>query len=175
MFDAGGGESELLAGRERLRLFAWRDRAFSPKYIFTDALTDRAKRINLRVSPQRARLEDTPQTRNEQWRLLDAFAHYSLLSQADYHDIRLKMLALSGQPTDPAVMSPELIDLLANLEHIRRCRYYYLNNYIAGVPENGSREDPIRRLSIELMSYDALPEEEKERRRETVRMLLSMK
>lgn len=175
VFDAGGGESELLAGRERLRLFAWRDRAFSPKYIFTDGLNDRAKRINLRLSPQRARLEDTPETRNEQWRLLDAFARYSLLSQADYHDIRLKMLALSGQPTDPAVMSPELIDLLANLEHIRRCRYYYLNNYTAGVPENGSREDPLRRLSIELMSYESLPEEEKERRRETVRTLLTMK
>lgn len=175
VFDAGGGECELLAGRDRLRLFAWRDRAFSPKYIFSDALNDRAKRINLRLSPQRAKLEDTQDARNEQWSLLDAFGRYSLISQADYHDIRVKMLAVMGQPSDPAVMSPELIDLLADLEHIRRCRYYYLSNYTAGVPENGSREDPIRRLSIELMSYASLPEEEKERRRETVRTLLSMK
>ena len=175
VFDAGGGECELLSGRERLRLFAWRERAFSPKYIFSDLMTERAKRINARFAALRSKTAETPESMKAQWQELDTFARYALISQADYHDIRLKMLAVIGKPPDPSVLSPELLDQLAQLEHLRLCRYYYLNNYRPGVPENGSREDPLHRVNALLVSYDALPDEEKDFRHETVRVLLGIK
>lgn len=174
VFDAGGGECELLPGRERLRLFAWRERAFSPKYIFSDAMTERAKRINARFSAARSASE-TPEVSHERWLELDTFTRYSLISQADYHDIRLKMLAFIGKPPDPEVLSPELLDQLAQLEHLRLCRYYYMNNYRPGVPESGAREDPLRRIATFLVPYGALPDEEKSLRLETVRALLGIK
>ncbi len=175
VFDAGGGECELLAGRERLRLFAWRERAFSPKYIFSDVMTERAKRINARFAALSSKSAETPEFINGQWHELDTFSRYSRISQADYHDIRLKMLAVIGKPPDLSVLSSELFEQLAQLEHLRRCRYYYLNNYRPGVPENGSREDPIHRVSSVLVSYEALPDEEKDLLRETVRVLLGIK
>lgn len=175
VFDAGGGECELLSGRERLSLFAWRERALSPKCIFSDALLDRARHINLRLARRGSKTEETPELLREQWYELDAFMRRERMSQAVYHGIRLKMLGALGSPPDPSVMPPELMELFAGLEHSRRCRYYALNSHTAASPEAGTGEDPTRRAGAQLISYDALPEEEKEAVRETVRMLLDVK
>lgn len=175
VFDAGGRECELLPGRERLSLFAWRERAFSLKQIFSDAVLDRARHINLRLARRRdVKTEETPERLREQWYELDAFMRRERISQAVYHDIRLKMLGVIGSPPDPSVMPPELLELLASLEHTRRCRYYYLNNHTAASPETSMGEDALRRVNAQLIQYDALPDEEKEHARETVRTLLSV-
>lgn len=173
VFDAGGGEYELLPGRERLSLFAWRERAFSLKQIFSDAALGRARHINLRLARRDAKTEETPERLRERWYELDAFMRRERISQAVYHGIRLKMLGVIGTPPDAAVMPPELLERLASLEHMRRCRYYYLNNHTAASPEAGMAEDPLHR-NAQLIAYDALPDEEKEHARETVRTLLSV-
>ena len=85
------------------------------------------------------------------------------------------MLEAMGEPADPERLSPDRLELLSELEHIRWCRYHYLNNWQYGIPENGKSKDPVRRLHRDLVPYGQLTEEEKEKDRENIRILLSVK
>ena len=83
------------------------------------------------------------------------------------------MLKEMGQPVSgPA---PECLELLSELEHIRWCRYHYLNNWKYGVPNDGKPKDAVRRIHTDLIPYKELPEEEKRKDRENIRTLLSMR
>lgn len=174
VFAAGEGELELLAGRDRLRLFCWKREAWDPAHIFGDTLFDRAKRINLRYAHLYSGVEENGQTRESEWRKLDAFTRYSNISAADYHEVRLSMLSALGWPADAEQLSPAQMELLSELEHIRWCRYHYLNNWKQGVPENGARKDPGKRIHADLIPYEALTEGEKQKDRDNIRVLLSV-
>lgn len=171
---AFGGDSAaaLLEQGGGLDVFPWLDRALDPELILQDALLLQAKRINLRYAHIYSGVEETPAAREAEWAKLDAFTRYSNISSADYHDIRLKMLGDMG--ADPARLTAEQMELLANLEHMRWCRYHYLNNWRPGTPENGRRKDPARRIHMDLIPYAALDEGEKEKDRENIRVLLSL-
>ena len=62
-------------------------------------------------------------------------------------------------------------DLLSELEHIRWCRYHYLNNWKFGIPENGKAKDPQNRIHSLLVPNNQLSEGEQEKDRENVRLL----
>lgn len=165
-------ELELLAGRERLHLFYWKEQARKPEYLMGDALFERAKRINLRYAALYGNVPENEETKEQEWEKLDAFTRYSNISSADYHEVRLIMLADMGQSAEhPA---PDCMELLSELEHIRWCRYHYLNNWTYGIPENGKRKDPVLKIHADLVPYSELTEGEKEKDRENIRILLSM-
>lgn len=84
------------------------------------------------------------------------------------------MLGVLNWPTDPAQLTADQIEQLAELEHIRWCRYHYLSNWRLGTPENGRRKDPERRLHTDLIPYQELDESSKEKDRENIRILLSL-
>lgn len=174
VFAAGEGELELLAGRERLRLFRWKREAWDPIHIFGDTLFDRAKRINLRYAHLYSGVPENAETRETEWEKLDAFTRYSNVSAADYHEVRLNMLSALGWSVDAEGLSSEQMELLAELEHIRWCRYHYLNNWKHGIPENGARKDPNMRIHADLVPYDKLTEGEKQKDRDNIRVLLSI-
>ena len=174
VFIAGEDALELLAGRERLRPFCWKSEAWNPAHIFSDTLFDRAKRINLRYAHLYGGVAENDETRETEWEKLDAFTRYSNVSAADYHEMRLSMLSVLGWPADAERLSQEEMELLAELEHIRWCRYHYLNNWKRGVPENGARKDPGKRIHADLICYGELTESEKEKDRDNVRILLSV-
>ena len=67
------------------------------------------------------------------------------------------------------------MEKLAELEHIRWCRYHYLNNWHYGIPENGKTKDLEKRIHCDLVPYSDLNEEAKERDRDNIRTLLSIK
>lgn len=52
----------------------------------------------------------------------------------DYHLVRLDMLAAMGLPASAEKLPPDTMEILAELEHIRWCRYHYLNNWTFGQP-----------------------------------------
>lgn len=164
----------LLAQEGRLEVFPWLDRALDPRLILQDALLLQAKQINLRYAHIYNGVEETPANREREWSNLDAFTRYSNISCADYHDIRLKMLEAMDCPADASRLSPEQMELLAELEHIRWCRYHYLSNWRQGTPENGKRKDPERRLHADLIPYGDLDQASKEKDRENIRVLLSV-
>lgn len=136
-------------------------------------LLERAKRINLRYAHRYGGVPETAEAREEQWRRLDDFARGSNLCSAIYHEVRLEMLAAMGE--DPDRVSPACMELLTVLEHIRWCRYHYLNNWRQGTPENGKNKDMLRRVHEDLIPYGELSEEDKEKDRENIRMLLSLR
>lgn len=166
---------ELLAQKERLRLFPWRGAAMELPLPLEDRMYTRAKRINLRYSHLYRGTEETAENMEAEWNKLDAFTRYSNVSAADYHETRLMMLKLQGLPDRAEELSAGTMELLAELEHIRWCRYHYLNNWRRGQPENGKVKDPARRIHALLYPYAELPEEEKEKDRENIRVLLSVR
>lgn len=165
-------EIELLAGQERLTLFYWKELARKPEYIMGDVLFDRAKRINLHYAVLYDHVPENEETKEQEWKKRDAFTRYSNISSADYHEVRLIMLADMGE--DAKHPTPDCMELLSELEHIRWCRYHYLNNWKYGILENGKRKDPVQRIHTDLIPYMELTEGEKEKDRENIRTLLSL-
>ena len=174
VFSADETSLALLSGGNRLTLYPWRELSRRPEYILGDTLYDRAKRINLRYASLYGGTEENEQAKEAEWRKLDGFTRYSNISSADYHEIQLRMLEIMGEPADAARMSPACLELLAELEHIRWCRYHWLNNWRFGTPENGKRKDPERRIHADLVPYESLSEAEKEKDRENIRVLFSV-
>lgn len=164
---------DLLEEGGRLRLFDWEREACAPELIFGDDLLRRAKGINLRYCHLHDGVEETVAEGERQWAALDGFTRYSNISAADYHEIRLEMLEAMGVSGEEA-LSPALLEPLSELEHIRWCRYHFLNNWRPGQPGNGKRKDAAKRIHRDLIPYKELEEEEKEKDRETIRLLLSL-
>lgn len=173
VFTADGAGAALLADRERLRIFDWKREAQKPEHILDDLLFTRAKRINLRYASLYGGVAESGETLEAEWEKLDPFTRYSNVSSADYHEVRLNMLAAMGQ-SGSGELTAECLELLAELEHMRWCRYHYLNNWRHGVPENGKNKDKGRRIHSDLVPYETLTDGEKEKDRENIRVLLSV-
>lgn len=77
----------------------------------------------------------------------------------------------SGSSMDAAGLSQKQMELLAELEHIRWCRYHQFHNWRMGIPKNGARKDATLRIHKDLIAYDELTEEEKEKDKGNIRML----
>ena len=174
LFPANETGIDIMDGKERIRCFPWRELAYRPENILSEELYRLAKAVNLRYAHLYAGVPETEENLNAEWEKLDTFTRYSNISSADYHEIRLKMLKAMGEPDDPDRMTDGCMELLAELEHMRWCRYHWLNNWTCGIPENGKNKDTARRIHIDLMPYDRLPDKEKQKDRDTVRLLLEL-
>lgn len=163
----------LLAEAAGLEVFPWLDLALKPEHILQDDLFTLAKRINLRYAHIHGGVEEADQNREAEWDKLDAFTRYSNVSCADYHDIRLEMLKHMGLPADADRLPPDKMELLAELKHIRWCRYHYLNNWRRGAGEDG-KKDPAARLHPDLVSYEELTGPDKKKDRDNIKVLLSV-
>ena len=160
VFDAGESGTELLADRERLVIVPWEALGRDPTHIFSNVMFRQAQAINLRYAQLYGGADASPRALAEEWEKLDSFTRYSNISAADYHQVRRIMLRALGW-TEEEALRPEHLELLAELEHIRWCRYHYLNNWRRGDPGTGGRKDPSRRLHADLVPYQALSEGEK--------------
>lgn len=81
------------------------------------------------------------------------------------------MMKTDGWSMDVISLSPEQMELLAELEHIRWCRYHQFHNWRMGIPKNGARKDATLRIHKDLIPYDELTEEEKKKDKDNIRML----
>lgn len=89
---------------------------------------------------------------------LSGFLKNSNISAADFNEILAKL---------PASVPEEE---LAELEHIRWCRFHYLNYWKQGTPANGKNKDAGERIHKDLVSYDELSPEEQDKDRAIVKM-----
>ena len=162
----------MLDGHERLRIFDLPRETLNAERIMGDLLLSAAKKLNLRYAHLYSGVTESEEHEREEWAKLDAFTRYSNISSADYHEIRLQMLAAMGTGSDGAGLSAEQREVLAELEHIRWCRCHWLNNWRYGVPENGKAKDAKRRIHADLIPYAELSEREKQKDRDTVNVML---
>ena len=79
------------------------------------------------------------------WEQLDSFKRYSNVSSSDYMSTAERLMARGTPP-----------ETLAELEHMRWCRYHYIHNWTYGV-----KTDSARRIHSCLVPYHQLSEEEK--------------
>lgn len=173
VFAADASKAQLLYENERLQIFDWKGEAQKLQHILNDTLFERAKRINLRYAHLYSNVEENNENLEIEWKALDSFTRYSNVSSADYHEVRLKMLAFEGK-SDKDILSDDVLELHSELEHIRWCRYHYLNNWKFGVPENGKNKDKNLRIHKDLIPYEELTDGEKEKDRENIRILHSV-
>lgn len=166
---------DFLEEQSRIRLFMWRREAEKLDHLLDEALLERAKRINLRYAHIYGNVPENDEMKEREWKALDSFTRYSNISSADYHEIQIQMLQTMGVTPELECISEDHLEVLAELEHIRWCRYHYLNNWQYGIPENGKNKDKNKRIHTDLIPYDRLSEEDKEKDRENIRILLSIK
>lgn len=160
--------------KERMSLFYWRQEAQKLPNILEEKTLERAKRINLRYAHLYCGTPETKENLEEEWAKLDTFTKYSNISSADYHEVRLLMIDEWKKKTGKEEPDPAYLGELAKLEHIRWNRYHYLNNWRYGTPEHGKNKDAVKRIHRDLVPFAELTEEEKEKDRENVRVLLSI-
>lgn len=165
----------LLEDQGRLRIFSWKEQALLPENLFDEITLKRAKAINLRYAHLYGGVEETAENAEAEWLKLNSFTRYSNISAADYHDIRLQMLAARGIAPDPQALDAQTLELLSELEHIRWERFHYLNNWRRGEKGNGKAKNPAQRTHSDLIPYEDLTEGEKEKDRENIRTLLQIR
>lgn len=170
VFAANTESVNLLSEKDRLHILDWKSESQKPEHILSDTLFRLAKQINLRYAHLYSNVPETKEHLESEWRKLDTFTRYSNVSSADYHEIRLKMLSCSGMK-DTAVLPDDILEFHSELEHIRWCRYHYLNNWRYGIPENGKNKDKKLRIHQDLIPYQKLTDNEKEKDRENIRLL----
>ncbi len=163
---------ENVFGAEGLKSFGQRAKVLTVNNIKGDETYRFAKQINYQYyclyGGEPVDQKNREKRMEELWEELDGFTKGSNIAAADYHEIRRRMLLkAAGEKYD--------MEALSELEHIRWCRYHYLNHWKYGVPENGKSKDVYRKIHKCLVPYAELSQEDKEKDTETVELLLALK
>ena len=124
-----------LFGRERMICFGTAREMISADGIFNERATETARRQHEAYAEQYG---------GDPWEKLDSFKRYSNISSADYM-FTVERLISKGVSSEK----------IAELEHIRWCRYHYLNNW-----KYGKEKDPQKRLHNCLIPFSELSPEE---------------
>jgi len=167
IFSAQTGGIALLETGHALHSFDWKAEAMLPENIRGRRTHHLAKKLNLRYAHLYNGVPETDEQLQQQWLALDTFTRYSNISSANYHEVCMKILG-NRELTD------EILIFLGELEHIRWCRYHYLNNWQQGIPENGKNKDPQKRIHALLIPNAQLSDAEKAKDQENVRLLMEL-
>ncbi|WP_295213325.1 RyR domain-containing protein [Ruminococcus sp.] len=97
------------------------------------------------------------------WEELSGFLKNSNISSADFNEVIAELSDRSETEN------------LAELEHIRWCRFHYLNYWKQGVPDNGKVKDIKNRIHKNLIPYAELSEDDKNKCRDVVSMAVKRK
>ncbi len=152
--DGGGTASYLLTGDGKL--YGRDQDIFTDENIRLGKLIESAKRLNLEYAMKYGGEKD--------WNRLSGFLKWSNISSADFGDV-LRFLIPAGSDQEE----------LAELEHIRWCRFHYLNNWKQGKTENGKNRDDAKKIHGSLKAYGELSEEEKDKDRAVIAAILYKK
>lgn len=184
--------SNFLIGeyRDNILFYDWIKEGFDVKSIFNDDIFFQAKCINYYYSVRYSdsycgEMSDekafdavkkaSHSDLNDAWTHTagTAFLRYSNVSAADYHDIRLMLMKKLCFPSKYEDLFSTQVEFLAELEHIRWCRYHFLNNWEYGNDFSGTKNVEQRKHKL-LIPYAELKEEDKEKDRNNLNVLLGL-
>ncbi|MBQ8148179.1 MAG: hypothetical protein IJ040_05245 [Lachnospiraceae bacterium] len=152
---------QSLFNREGVVFFGSAEDIVNIDQIFQESMLADAKAFNHYYAKKYQNCPDTEEAKEEAFRILDGFTRYSNIASADYQKIREKMIGIlkeDGETVADTVMRNK--DLLSELEHIRWCRYHYLNNWKYGVPSDGKAKDARYKIHSNLVPFEELSEED---------------
>ena len=138
--------------KDRFLPYQWQSEAYKWENIATDKLFEEAIAVNKQY------MDNNPEYGVE-WEKLDAFAKYSNVSAADYDFVRFKILSAMGieLPAHSDKLTPDVLGILSELEHIRWCRYHFLNNWTPmKKTADGKTKDNSNRRHAYLVEYNEL-------------------
>lgn len=92
------------------------------------------------------------------WNALSGFLKASNISAADFGEVLCDLNSKVSEAEQ------------AELEHIRWCRFMFLNYYTWGIPENGKNRDDVKRIHKDLIAFDELSSDEKAKNLETIKI-----
>lgn len=140
---------ELIGTRETIKPFASMEELCTRDYILNEKLNQEAIRTHELYNSNVA---------NPEWRVawedLSAFLRYSNISSADFNEVRRRYIDYYKDK----LSHEQMVAVLTELEHIRWCRYHYMNNWILG-PE----KDKVLRTHPCLIPFAELSQEEKDK------------
>lgn len=135
---------------ERLQPYGRMDEVFTLENIKTDRLYQNAIELNKQYMEK---------YQSEAWEELNGFVRNSNISAADYGEVISDLLQKGLSDTE-----------LAELEHIRWCRFSFLNHWKYGVPGNGKNKDEEKKIHKCLVPFEELDEESQKKDMEVVDM-----
>lgn len=139
---------------ERLKIFGRRTEIFTDDNIRKKKLIEKAEKLNEAYAKKYNSEDD--------WESLPEFLKASNISASDFGEV---LMVLNNKMDE---------DEMANLEHIRWCRFHFLNYYKYGIPDNNKNKDDKKRIHKELVDYNELSEEEKIKDKDGVRTILEL-
>lgn len=141
---------KLIGTEETIKPFASLEEIYDKDYILNEKLNWDAIATHELYN---SNVEDP--AKRVAWEDLSAFLRYSNISSADFKAVRKRYIdyykdTLSGE---------QIIDNLTELEHIRWCRYHYMNNWVLGEEKNNVLRThpcliPFKELSQEEIDKD---------------------
>lgn len=137
-----------LFGSDRLICFGSSEKTMSSEIIFNESIMRSAREQHEFYYKKYG---------GTSWEKLNSFKRYSNVSSSDFMCV-IERLIKKGVP----------METLAELEHIRWCRYHYLNNW-----KYGEKTDPDRRLHNCLIPFSELSEAERLKDIEAIRSKMS--
>lgn len=158
--------SAFMADSDRLCAFGADQDIYSEEYIKTDKLYQSAKELNYYymrgMDEDEGKIQEESSAEKENlWRSLSGFLKASNISQADYMDVL----------RDLVYYRKYSIDELAELEHIRWCRFHFLHGWQYGIPSNGKNKDSVLKLHRCLLPFADLDEADQQKNRDIIQQL----
>lgn len=135
---------------DRLYPYGRMDKVFTLENIKTDKLYQNAIELNQQY---------VERYHSAEWEELNGFLRNSNISAADYGEVIRALLQKGVSDTE-----------LAELEHIRWCRFSFLHYWKYGVPENGRNKDEDKKIHKCLVPFGELEAVEKEKDLEVIQM-----
>jgi len=167
VFSAQPSGVAMLAENSGVIGYDWKAKSMLAESIRGTRIHYLAKRLNLRYAHLYNGIPEDEAHLESEWAKLTPFTRYSNISSANYCDVWLRIL-------DGNTLTDDRLRLLGELEHIRWCRYHFLNNWKYGIPENGKVKDPLQRVHKLLVPNNELDEAEQDKDRENIRILMEL-
>ena len=149
----------------RILSFGQNTEVFTKENILLSDIYYYAKRLNFKYACLygQAKESDISNTMEYEWQKLDDFTKQSNISAANYHLVR-QVIIRSVKCTDME---------LAEMEHIRWCRFHFLNHWKEGKTIN-VKKDSINKIHPCLVPFEKLNESDKQKDIEAIKVLFEV-